>query len=109
MNLNIIGAVVTAVLGFLIAFVNYTFSKAVLRKASEKYALITVARQVLQIGFLIIVYFVGTKTQVADVTYLLVGAVLGITIPMFIFTRKLLKLNETKRGKSPGKEGESDG
>ena len=109
MNLNIIGAVVTAVLGFLIAFVNYTFSKAVLRKASEKYALITVARQVLQIGFLIIVYFVGTKTQVADVTYLLVGAVLGMSLPMFYFTKKLLSFNEAFNKKEKGKEDNVNG
>lgn len=95
MSHNIIGAFVTAVIGLLIAFINYSFSKKVLEKTPEKYALITVARQILQIGFLAIVYFVGTKTQVADVIYLLVGAVLGMTVPMFYFTKKLLTLNES--------------
>lgn len=109
MNLNIIGAVFATVLGFLIAFVNYIFSKAVLKKAPEKYALITVARQGLQIGFLIIVYFVGTKTQVADVTYLLVGAVLGMTLPMFYFTKKLLSFNEAFNKKEKGKEDKVNG
>ncbi len=95
MKPNIIGVLIVATVGFLIAFVNYLFSKSVLKKAPEKYALITVVRQVLQIGFLIIVYLVGTKTQLADVVYLLVGAVLGMTVPMFYFTKKLLSFNET--------------
>ncbi|MBR5246574.1 MAG: hypothetical protein IKV25_04295 [Clostridia bacterium] len=94
MSHNIIGALVTAVIGMLIAFVNFSFSKKVLEKAPDKYALITVARQVLQIGFLAIVYFVGIKIQVADTMYLLVGAVLGMTLPMFYFTKKLLTINE---------------
>ncbi len=95
MSHNIIGALVTAVIGFLIAFINYSFSKKALEKTPEKYALITVVRQILQIGFLAIVYFVGIKIQVADVMYLLVGAVLGMTVPMFYFTKKLLTFNES--------------
>ena len=95
MSHNIIGALVTAVIGFLIAFINYSFSKKALEKAPEKFSLITVVRQILQIGYLAIVYFVGTKIQVADVVYLLVGAVSGMTIPMFYFTKKLLTFNES--------------
>ncbi len=95
MSHNIIGALVTAVIGFLIAFINYSFSKKTLEKAPEKFSLITVVRQILQIGYLAIVYFVGTKIQVADVVYLLVGAVSGMTIPMFYFTKKLLTFNES--------------
>lgn len=74
MSYNIIGAVTAAVAGVLIAFVNYVFSKKVLIKAPEKYSLITVARQILQVGFLVIVYFVGEKTQLADPVYLLAEA-----------------------------------
>ena len=95
MSHNIIGAFVTAVIGLLIAFINYSFSKKVLEKAPDKYALITVVRQILQIGFLAIVYLIGAKIQVADVVYLLVGAVLGMTAPMFYFTKKLLTFNES--------------
>ena len=95
MSHNIIGALVTAVIGFLIAFINYKKKKKALEKAPEKFSLITVVRQILQIGYLAIVYFVGTKIQVADVVYLLVGAVSGMTIPMFYFTKKLLTFNES--------------
>lgn len=109
MNPDIIGAVITAIIGTLIAFVNYVFSKRVLTKAPEKYSFTTVVRQVLQIGFLALVYFAGTKLTDADPVYLLVGAVLGLTLPMFYFTKKLLSLNETMTSKEKGKEDTEDG
>lgn len=109
MNQNIIGAVITAAIGLLIAFINYTLSKRVLIKSPERYSLITVARQLLQIGFLIVVYFVGEKTRLADPTYLLVGAVVGMTVPMLFFTKKLLDINSTATKNKTEKEDEADG
>lgn len=109
MNHNIIGAVLTALVGVLVAFANYLFSKKVLVKAPQKYALLTVVRQALQVGFLVIVYFVGAKTELADPIYLLVGAVLGMTLPMLFFTKKLLTVNEATAHKKEEKEAEADG
>ena len=86
---NIVGALITAVAGFLIAFINYILSKRVLLKAPKKYFVASVVRQVLVIAFLVAVYFIGSKIQVADTIYLLVGAVIGMTIPMLFFTKKL--------------------
>ncbi|MBE6795619.1 MAG: DUF2371 domain-containing protein [Ruminococcaceae bacterium] len=105
---NIIGAVVVAVVGVGVAFVNYLISKTVLEKIPDKYSATTVLRQIVQIAFLVIVYFISKKTNY-DPMYLLVGAVLGITVPMFIFTKKLLTLNETLRSKEKRKEEEVDG
>lgn len=105
---NIIGAVVVAVVGVGVAFVNYLISKTVLTKIPDKYSATTVLRQIVQIAFLVIVYFISKKTNY-DPMYLLVGAVLGITVPMFIFTKKLLTLNETLRSKEKRKEEEVDG
>ena len=105
---NIIGAVVVAVVGVGVAFVNSLISKTVLTKIPDKYSATTVLRQIVQIAFLVIVYFISKKTNY-DPMYLLVGAVLGITVPMFIFTKKLLTLNETLRSKEKRKEQEVDG
>ena len=105
---NIIGAVVVAVVGVGVAFVNYLISKTVLVKIPDTYSATTVLRQIVQIAFLVIVYFISKKTNY-DPMYLLVGAVLGITVPMFIFTKKLLTLNETLRSKEKRKEEEVDG
>lgn len=106
---DIIGAIIAAIAGFLIAFINYTFSKKMLIKAPDKFLTSTMARQVLQVLFLVLVYFIGTKTTFANVTYLLVGAVLGMTIPMIYFTKKLLNLNKAIATKKEEKEVETDG
>lgn len=95
--------------GLLVAFVNYLFSKKVLIKAPQKYSLITVARQILQVGFLAIVYLIGTKTELADPVYLLVGAVIGMTVPMIFFTKKLLLVNDSVSTSKIEKEAETDG
>ena len=109
MNPDIIGALVAAIAGFLVTFINYTFSKKVLIKTPDKFLFTTMARQVLQVLFLVLVYFIGTKTEVANVMYLLVGAVLGMTVPMVYFTKKLLSFNKTTDTKKEEKEGEADG
>ena len=109
MNHNIIGAIVAAIAGVVIALINYILSKKVLINAPKKYSLITVVRQILQVGFLVVVYFTGTKTQLADPVYLLIGAVLGMTVPMIYFTKKLLLINETEAKAKNKKEDEADG
>ncbi|MBR5234401.1 MAG: hypothetical protein IKW03_09340 [Clostridia bacterium] len=109
MPYNIIGAAVAAATGFFVAFANYLLSKSILVKAPDKYSLITVARSVIQVGFLAVVYFVGTKTAVADPVYLLVGAVLGMTVPMFFFTKKLLAVNESLSHKTKNEKEDENG
>ena len=109
MNHNIAGAVIALTAGLIIAFINYLISEKVLIKAPEKYSLITVIRQALQVGFLALTYFAGVKTQLADPSYLLVGAVAGLTLPMFYFTRKLLKVNEQATENRKEKGGKADG
>ena len=111
MERNIISAALAASVGFFVAFINYCLSKHVLVKAPEKYSFVTVVRQVIQIGFLAAVYFIGKNLQSADLTYLLVGAVVGMTLPMIYFTKKLLAVNENASGKSNGNEkgDETDG
>lgn len=109
MNHNIIGAAAALILGLTVAFVNYLFSKKVLIKSPEKYSLVTVVRQVLQVGFLVLVYLIGTKTQLADPAYLLVGAVLGMTVPMLFFTKKLLHINDLAATDKNEKEADTDG
>ncbi|MBR3781489.1 MAG: hypothetical protein IKK63_09855 [Clostridia bacterium] len=106
---NIIGAVIAAAVGLLIAFANYVFSKKVLLKSPEKYSVSFVIRQILQVAYLVLVYFIGSKTQIADLAYLLVGAVAGMTVPMFFFTKKLLLLNDTIKTKKTEREDKTDG
>lgn len=104
MLIKLISAVIAALAGTLVAFLNYLISKTVLQKAPQKYSLTMVVRQVLQISFLVIVYLVGSKIETLNMGYILVGAVLGLTLPMVCFTKKLLSVNnelkETRKGES---------
>lgn len=95
MNYNILSTVLTAGAGFIIAFLNYMLSKTVILKSPDKYSVITVLRQIIQIGFLVAVYFVGKKFEAVNITYLLIGAVVGMTVPMLFFTKKLLSVNDS--------------
>lgn len=108
MNQDIIGAVIAALIGVGVAFINYLISKYVLIKSPQKYSFTTVVRQVVQVGFLVAVYLVGQRTAF-DPIYLLIGAVLGMTLPMFYFTKRLLNFNEALHNKETGKEEDDDG
>ena len=109
MDHNIIGALIAAAAGVIVAFANYLLSKTILTKAPEKYSLITVVRQIFQIGFLVVAYFVGAGTESVDTVYVLVGAVVGMTLPMIYFTKKLLVVNELTAEDKKEKEDETDG
>lgn len=109
MKNTVIAATVAAAIGLLISFLNYLISKKVLIAAPGKYSAVTVIRQLLQIGYLALVYFTGTRLQSVDATYLLVGAVLGMTLPMIFFTKKLIAVNEQSIKEKNKKEAEADG
>ena len=107
MNENIVGAIFSFALGIVVAYLNFLLSKAILTKQPEKYAISTVLRQVIQIIYIVAVYFVSTVAP-WDMWYMLIGAVLGVTIPMIYFTHKLIKINDSMIKKDK-KEGEDNG
>ncbi len=108
MNLDYLGAIITFIYGFVIAILNYLLSRAILKKQPNKYAVSTIIRQLSQIIYLVAVYFVSTVVP-CDTIYMLVGAVIGVTLPMFYFTHKLLQLNQTIKTNNKDKEGEDNG
>ena len=105
MIVNLISAVVAGIIGFLVAFLNYLISKIVLLKAPQKYSVTTVLRQVLHIGFMVAVYFIVSKIEQINLVYVLVGSVLGMTLPMIFFTKKLLEYNNQLNGKGDKDDG----
>ena len=107
---NIIGALLTFVLGVAVAFLNYTVARYILQKRPDLYGSSAVLRQLIQVAYLVAVYFVGSHISV-NLWYLLIGAVLGVTLPLFYFTKKLLALSASLRDeeKNAVKEGASNG
>ncbi len=108
MNENIVGAIITFALGIVVAYLNFLLSKAILVKQPEKYAFSTIIRQITQILYIVAVYFVSTVAP-WDMWYMLIGAVLGVSVPMIYFTHKLLQLNASMHTKDKKKEGEDNG
>ncbi len=101
---NIVGAVLAFILGAGVAAINYAVSKFMLKKYPDMYTGGQIVRQVIQIGYLLLLFTLGRYTP-WDPMWLLVGGCLGITVPMFYFTYKLVKLNDENKKKEDDKDG----
>ena len=108
MDYNIVGAVVCTFAGMLIAFANYVISRRILMSCPERFALSTVIRQIIQIGYLVAVYFIGSRLEL-KLMFLLIGAVAGMTVPMLFFTKKLVSVNQSLAVKPKNGEGDENG
>lgn len=76
--------------------VNFLLSRQVLCKKAEWFSFISIARQILQVGYLVLLFFVAPYTPWGQLP-LLAGGVLGLTGAMFFFTWRLMKLNDSRR------------
>ncbi len=92
MENNFAGAVIAFIAGALLAFGNFRLSEYFLSRHRDKIASVSLIRQLVQVVYILILFF-GAEYTPWDRTYLLVGGVLGITLPMIFFTLKLLKQN----------------
>lgn len=105
---NFVGAVLAFIPGLVIAFCNFRLTEFFIKKFREKFPLVSLIRQFGQVVYLVAVFFLAPYTP-WDRTYLLAGAALGVTIPMFFFTYKLLKGNSKDILKDEKKEDDADG
>lgn len=87
--------------GVLVAVINFALSCLVVCKKPEIFPLFTLVRQVLNVGYLVLVWFVTPHTP-WSLTPLLVGAVLGITAPMLVFTPRLAALSHREQSSKGG-------
>lgn len=101
----VIGAVIAFVLGAAISFLNYKLSGYFLKTKPEKFSSVSFIRQAVQVLYIVLLFFAAKYTP-WDRTYLLIGGALGITLPMFFFTFRLL--GENKKNTSDIKEGKED-
>lgn len=101
---NLFGAALAFLLGFAIAAGNYAISRHVLKNRPEQYSLTMIIRQFIQVLFIVLLYLLGKYTP-WDRLWLLVGGVLGVTLPMVWFTAKLVKLNDSREGKEDDTNG----
>lgn len=90
MNHWFFGAALAFLAGTAISYINYRISLLVLRKKPDAVAASSVARQFLNVAYFAAVYFLTPYTPWGLLSTL-VGAAIGITIPMFWFTYLLLR------------------
>ena len=88
------GALIAALLGTAVAYANYRITKRAAEKAgSGGSPFLTAApmlRMLLSAGLLAAVYFIGPLTPWNRV-WLLAGAAVGLTVPLFVFTALLVR------------------
>lgn len=96
MDNNAVGAVAAFAVGAVICFGNFKLSEFFLKKHKDRFKYVSFIRQFIQVLYILVLFFVAPYTP-WDRTFLLIGAALGITLPMFPFTYKLLKTNNSDR------------
>ena len=109
MPIHAAGAAIAFVIGTAISFVNYLLSKRILVTRPDQYAITTVIRQLLNVAYLVVCFFIAEHVAV-NLAALLIGAVLGLTLSSFYFTWKLLKINKLSHtgGQAPSEDNEAE-
>lgn len=105
---GLLGGVAAFVFGAILALVNYLISRAVMRRKPSMFSFTAVVRQLINIGGLAALYFAAPHTPFGTLP-LVIGGVLGETLPMLYFTFLLLRDEKSVRGaeeENNGKKGE---
>ncbi len=84
--------------GVLIAFINYLISRCMLMKRAGLFSSVSLMHQILNVGYIVALYFIAVKTG-TKLIYMLAGGALGITLPMLLFIPKLIKLTKSDESK----------
>ncbi len=82
--------------GGVMAYLNYMITGMLIKCKPEFVAAGSVIRQVINVAYLAAVYFISSEL-LSSVLYTLVGAVIGLTVPMFFFTFRLVKKNNNDK------------
>ena len=92
MDGSLVGLILAMAVGCAAAAVNYLLTKSALasQKGGGFLGALSAVRLLLSAGVLAGVYFVAPLTP-CDRTWMLVGAAAGLTLPMLLFTPRLLR------------------
>lgn len=98
------GALLSFLVGAAISFLGYKLSDFFIKKHPDKLSVASVIRQLFQVLYIVALFF-SKKFLPWDIKYVLIGGVLGITLPMIAFTLMLLKTNKEISEKEAKKDG----
>lgn len=109
MNQSIIGCILAALVGGIIAWINARLTAKAASAGTTTLSVVPVVRMLLSVGYLALVYFVSPYLP-WDRIWMLAGACVGLTIPMFFFTFRLLKkLTPTDRASAQNSNNQKGG
>lgn len=101
---NIFGAALAFMAGAALAALNYALSRHTLMTRPSRYIGTHIVCQFIQIAYLVILLLFGGYTP-WDTVWLLAGGGLGVTLPMFYFTSRLVRLNNSIHAKEESADG----
>ena len=104
MNHPVLCAALAALGGAIIALVNAFLTKRTAEKKPDSIGSIFMVRQLLNVGYLAVIYFLSRRWE-GSLMPLLIGAALGLTVPSFLFAFRLSR----QKSSAPKKNNESKG
>lgn len=110
MDAPIVGGLLAFLGGAAVSALNYWINRRALEKKPSALASLSVVRQLLSVGYLAAVFFLSRALSV-EVTWPLVGAALGLTVPAVLLSFRLAKRNDSLSagtGSSEEEGGDSD-
>ena len=105
MDAPIVGGLLAFLGGAAIAALNFYINLRTLRRKPQALASMSMVRQVLNVGYLVAVFLLA-KVLPWDYIPLLVGAAVGLTVPAFLLSLYLAKLNDAKSVPAESEKGE---
>ena len=94
MSSPVVGGLLAFLGGCVISVLNYRINLRALKKKPELLASMSVVRQILSVCYLVAVFLLA-KVLPWDHIPLLIGAALGLTIPAFLLSMKLARINDS--------------
>ena len=101
---NVVGAVLAFLVGIVLITIGFLIARRLLKQKPTTFAVFHILKQFAQMVFLAGLFFLGQYTQL-DSVWLLAGGGLGLILPSFWFTRRLVKYNDTLTEKEDASRG----
>ena len=90
----IVGGILAFLGGAVISAVNYGINLTILKKNPALLASLGIVRQLLNVGYLVLVFFLSKRLP-WELLPLLIGAAVGLTVPSFLLSMRLARKNES--------------
>ncbi len=107
MDSPLVGGLLAFAGGSAVSLLNYFINLRTLKNKPSALASVSVARQVLSIGYLVLVFFLA-RVLPWDEVPLLLGAGVGLTVPAVLLAMRLAKVNDSMKKTRSDTTGKGD-